>query len=449
MNISYVFHSTTQVKLCFAKYMNFNRKSIYVALAVALPFFGTSAHAEDQQTQIDALRAELTALQQKVEEASSGGDNTEMIQRVTKIEQKQDQSLDDTEKSGWKGLKFSGAIEAAYKFDTLGNSHTFGSSAGLGDEYAMLQISKESQDGKGVDWMLRLLPGSTTFNQVHEASVSIPFNDTTRIIGGLIPDFQGYEYNFGNATPSLGNQLITHNALFDVAGATSYTGVGASHTFSNGTYALKWVVGNIDSASDSLDTPTITGASKVRTVGLAARADWTISELAYVGVAYAHGSVNRNFDIIDVDGSYTKGNWQFNGQITLGSQRNAAANGDDARWLGLSGYASYKLTPRIQLLSRADYISNKTNGGGTYAYNAGSASVGLGPELDSSGAVIDPNVGADLTRLSLGTNYQINTSTQWKTEYRLDTSSGYNFVDSDAVARKSKQTFGTSLLVSF
>jgi hypothetical protein len=76
--------------------------------------------------------------------------------------------------------------------------------------------------------------------------------------------------------------------------------------------------------------------------------------------------------------------------------------------------------------------------------------------LDSTGATIavDPNTllpttGANLTRLSLGTNYQINANTQWKVEYRLDQSSGYNFVDADGLYQKTKNTLATSFVVAF
>jgi hypothetical protein len=106
-------------------------------------------------------------------------------------------------------------------------------------------------------------------------------------------------------------------------------------------------------------------------------------------------------------------------------------------------------------------VSNRKNGGGTYAYNntSGSASLpgdpavtglGIGPELGSDGSILDPNVGANLTRITLGTNYQVNANTQWKTEYRVDQSTGYNFLDSDAVTyKKSKTGFATSLVLSF
>jgi hypothetical protein len=78
-------------------------------------------------------------------------------------------------------------------------------------------------------------------------------------------------------------------------------------------------------------------------------------------------------------------------------------------------------------------------------YNDGS----YGPELDSSGAAIDPSVGANRYALTLGTNYVVNSNTQWKTELRTDRSSGYNFIDPDGTPTKSKTTIGTSVVVSF
>ncbi|NVO08152.1 MAG: DUF3138 family protein [Rhodoferax sp.] len=295
------------------------------------------------------------------------------------------------------------------------------------------------------------MPGSAT-NLVHEASLSIPWTKETRIIGGLIPDYQGYEYVFSNANPTLGNQLISHNALYDLVGPTVYAGLGMSHTFSGGAYALKWIVGNID---PSYDPPTVAtssaASSNTRSVGFAARGDWFINEFSYIGLSVAHGSVNRNFDVMAIDGGYTHGDWAVNGQLSAGMQRNAAANGDDAAWTGVSGLVGYKFTPRLQVLARADYIENRKNGGGTYAYNGvtGTGSFGLGTELDASGAVIDPNVGANLTRVSLGTNYQINANTQWKVEYRLDQSTGYNFTDVDGNFKQTRNMLGTSLVLSF
>jgi hypothetical protein len=432
--------------------MSFQRKLLVVALACAMPWMSAQAQSvSDLKAEIEALKAQLQMLTQKVEAMGTTTDNAALVQQVNRIEQKQELAADDQEKSGFKGVKINGTIEAAFKYDDMNKSHDFSSSAGYADEAAMLQFTKESQDGEGVDWTLRLLPGSST--PVHEASISVPVTKESRIIGGLIPDYQGYEYVFANANSTLGNQLISHNALFDFAGPTSYAGIGMSHTFSNGMYALKWIVGNIDSGNDTTDrTATLpaSGNSGTKSVGFAARGDWFINEFSYVGVSLAHGSVNRNFDILAIDGGYTHGDWAFNGQLSTGMQRNAAANGDDAAWTGVSGLVSYKLLPRLQLLARADYIENRKNGGGTYVVNGGSTSSGLGPEIaDSSNTINDPNAGANLTRLTLGTNYQINANTQWKVEYRLDQSSGYNFTDVDGALSQSKNSFATSVVLSF
>ena len=439
--------------------MSFQRKMIVVALACAMPWVSAQAQSvSDLKQEIENLKAQLQMLTQKVEAMGTQSDNAALVQQVNRIEQKQELAADDQEKAGFKGLKVNGTIEAAFNYNDREKNHKFSATSGSGgDESAMLQITKESQDGEGVDWTLRLLPGNTT-SIVHEASISIPLDKENRIIGGVIPDYQGYEYVFSNANPTMGNQLISHNALYDLAGPTSYSGIGMSHTFANGMYALKWIVGNIDSANDPTDPVNNTAAasSATRSVGFAARGDWFINEYAYVGLSVAHGSVNRNFDIAAIDGGFTRGDWSFNGQLTTGMQRNAAANGDDASWTGISALLGYKVTPRLQLLARADYIDNSKNGGGTYVDNQGAGGYGLGPELDSTGAVAATDgatglatTGASLTRLTLGTNYQINTNTQWKVEYRLDQSSGYNFLDQDGTYHKDKNSLATSLVVSF
>ena len=108
-------------------------------------------------------------------------------------------------------------------------------------------------------------------------------------------------------------------------------------------------------------------------------------------------------------------------------------------------------------MARGDYIWNSSNGGGTYAYNGGDSTTGLGPKnltstADSYEVDSDSNAttGANLTRMTFGTNYQINSNTQWKTEYRLDLSDGYNFLDYDGVSyRKDKTTISTALMLSF
>jgi len=437
--------------------MRFPKKLIVVALAAALPCMGAHAQSTaDLKKEIEVLRAQLQVLTQKIEAISVQPDMTALTQQVNRLEQKQDLAADDKDKSGFGGLKVSGTIEASYRSDDLGKDHVFGAGSGYTDSGAgvgMIQFTKESQDGEGIDWTLRLLPGSTSY-AVHEASLSIPINKENRIIAGLIPDFQGYEYSFPNANPTLGNQLISHNALYDLAGASFYSGLGMSHTFKNGMYAFKWLVGNIDPGSDD---PAVTAAanSTKKSVGVAFRGDWFIDEYTSVGLSGAAAASNRNFSIMAIDGGYSRGNWQFNGQLTAGTMRAAAANGLDANWTGVSGLVGYKVVPRLQLLARLDYMDNRSNGGGTYVDFQGGGGYGLGPEKDSLGNTeMDPNTGlattgANLTRLTLGTNYQINANTQWKTEIRLDQSSGYNFTDADGNLTKTRTSFGTAFVLSF
>ena len=453
--------------------MNLKKKLWIVALAGVLPWAG--AHAQsvaDLQKEIQALRAQLQTLQQKVEAISAQPEATPLAQQVNRLEQRLDLGEDDTEKSGFKGLKINGVIEAAYKRNSIGASNEFSASAGYAvGEFGMVQITKESQDGEGVDWTLRLLPGGNPL--VHEASLSIPLNKTTRIIAGFMPDFQGYEFAFPNANATLGNQLITHNALYDLAGATAYTGAGMAYTLGGGKYAFKWLVGNADSASDDstvtrpvawfdngagLTAPTDIAAaqSMAKTVIFAARGDWYVNDTTYVGLSGLHGGGNRVFDIMALDGGITRGDWQVNGQFSIGRMDRAGANGSGTSWQGVSGLVGYKIVPRLQLLARADYLMNSENGGGTYYDNGGIYGNGLGPERASDGSfAYDADTGlatkgANLMRLTVGTNYQVNSSTQWKTEFRLDQSSGYNFLNADGVTySKDKQSMATSLVLSF
>ena len=459
--------------------MSFQKNLWVLALSGAMPLM--SAHAQstaDLKKEIEALKAQLQVLQQKVEAVSAQADTTPLSQQVNRLEQRFDIAGDEAELSGFKGMKINGAIETALKHNSIDQSNEFSASAGYNyGEYGMLQITKESQDGGGVDWTLRLLPGMSSL--VHEASVSIPLDEENRVIGGFIPDFQGYEFAFPNATAGLGNQFITHNALYDLAGATAYTGLGMSHSLAGGNVALKWIVGNVDGSADSTDTTfsaqsydvtagvkndasTLSAAtSKAKTVALAYRADWTVNDTTYIGLSGLHGSMNRSFNIMALDGGYTRGDWQINGQLTAGQMDRAAANGLEARWTGVSAFMSYKIVPRLQLLARADFIENGVNGGGTYYDNGGAVGGpginGLGPEgLDAAGNFAYDEVtglakqGASLYRFSLGTNYQVNANTQWKTEYRLDQSTGFNFLGSDGVTyQKDKTTLSTAMVLSF
>jgi hypothetical protein len=431
--------------------MSLQRKLLVIALASVMPMASVYAQsAADLQKDIAALKAQLQALQQKVDALTTQPVSQALNQQVTRIEQKQELADDVVEKSGLKGMKFKGVIEAAYAYDSASGAHTVAARDGIGaGSNAMLELTKETEDGEGVNWTLRLTPGAA--NLVQEATVSVGIAPGMRAFGGLVPDFQGYEALFAHQ-----NLMFSHNALYDLAGPTAYGGLGMMQQL-NKDVALKWIVGNIDGGND---VDVATGAALKPSVGLAYRFDWTLSEYAYLGLSGAHATSTRAFDVIAVDGGFTRGDWQFNGQATLGQLKGGAYAGGDASWSGLSGLVGFKLTPRLQLLARADYLENRKNGGGTYVYNylnnpldvlgtGATSGTGLGPEMDSAGAIVDPTSGANLTRLSLGTNFLLNATTQWKTEVRVDQSSGYNFTDEGGAPKREKTSLGTSLVVSF
>ena len=138
--------------------MNLKKKLWIVALAGVLPWAGAHAQsAAELQKEIQALKAQLQTLQQKVEAISAQPNLTPLSQQVNRLEQRLDLGEDGKEESGFKGMKINGVIEAAYKRNTVSASNEFGSSAGYAtNEFGMIQITKESQDGEGVDWTLRL-----------------------------------------------------------------------------------------------------------------------------------------------------------------------------------------------------------------------------------------------------------------------------------------------------
>lgn len=417
--------------------MNFKQKALATALAAAFPFSGAWAQSNaDLQREIDQLKAQIKALMDKVEAVSQK--NAVDPQEFNRLVQKVDLAEENSITSGLQGIKFKGVIEVRFTRDKNNDQTVVLAPQGFGanNGYAgtgMFEISKETDDGKGIKWMLRLTPGGANVQGdplVHEASVSIPLHDKTRLIAGLVPDWQGYEYSFGHQNP-----LVTHNLLFNYGAAVNYAGVGMSYEL--GKWTAKWMFANIDAPGTTKRAP-----------GVVWNAYWGISEFSYLNFSGAHSRETRKFDILEVDGGYTRGDLSLSGQLSYGREAatafGGATNGLNARWWGLSGFAGYKVTPRLQALLRADFINDRKNGGGIY-FNDGT----FGNELDNTGAPVDPNRGTNRYALSFGFNYAVNANTQWKTEFRLDRSSGFNFQDAAGNFLKRNTTLGTALVVSF
>ena len=293
--------------------MKFKIKAVSIAVAAVMPWL--AAHAQspaDMQKQIQVLQEQLQALQAQVQQMSTKGavDPVEFNRMVQKMEVNEDSAL----KSGFTGLAFKGVIEAQYLYDKNFNSANGLTSASpgfsAGNGYAgtgMFEITKQAEGGEGINWTLRLTPGGANINGsnlVHEASVSVPLGSaTTRLIAGVIPDWQGYEYSFGNQNP-----LVTHNLLFNFASATNYTGAGIQHTF--GPVVAKFMLANIDDKSTNKKSP-----------GFVYNANWTINEFSYLNFSGAHSKRKdtvagvRPFTLIALDGGYTRGDFDFGAGI--------------------------------------------------------------------------------------------------------------------------------------
>jgi hypothetical protein len=291
---------------------------------------------------------------------------------------------------------------------------------------------------------------------VHEASVSIPLSDLqTRFIAGQIPDWSGYEY----LQPTL-NKLITHNLLFDFTLPTAYTGAG-----------MEWISGKWDTKVMLANLNASKRSAGEKTPVVAYRVDYSRGEFQGFGFAGVHGKApnfrsddvnpittlpydtrDTSVNLIEVDGYFIRGDLTWQGQLSYGTQRNAAISADpltgdlrDARWYGASTLLAYKFIPRWEATARLDYINNKQNGGGLLGYTVADSRNGIGP--DPAG---DPEVGANRTALSLGLSYLLNLNTTLKAELRFDHASQPVFLDVNSGAyRKSNTLFGASAVVSF
>jgi hypothetical protein len=156
--------------------------------------------------------------------------------------------------------------------------------------------------------------------------------------------------------------------------------------------------------------------------------------------------------LLEFDGYFIRGDWTIQGQLSYGTQKDAAATADPvsgdlrkAQWWGASALAAYKFDPRLEGIVRFDYINNKKNGGGLLGYSFADGRNGIG--YDTLG---DPEIGANRTALTLGLSYLFNLNTTFKAEYRLDRASQPVFENlSDGSFKKNNQLLATSVVVSF
>ena len=451
--------------------------AIALALAAAFPSLAMAQSNDALMKELKALKDRVTQLEEALkakdkptEADKQWGMTPQQLQDFNRVTVKTEALEDAIEAQGFKGLKISGQMDPTFIYNRAQNRAGFqflnrvnADGYNYDSSYfgmAMIDFQKE-MDG-GTKWRLTIAPNRGTGavfdgqSIVHEASVSIPLGDLqTRLIAGQIPDWSGYEY-----LPPTQNKLITHNLLFDFTLPTAYTGAGME--IISGKWDVKAVIANLNTAAKT---------SGNKTPVLAYRVDYSKGEYNGFGFAGVHGK-GANFrsadvnpvsgdpydardtfvNLIEADAYFIRGDWTFQGQLSYGQQRNGAITADavtgelrDSRWYGASVLAAYKFTPRLEGISRLDYINNKKNGGGLLGYTVADGRNGIGP--DPTG---DPDIGANRMALSVGLGYLFNANTTFKAEYRLDRATQAVFLDvKDGSYRKSNQLFGASMVLSF
>ena len=471
--------------------------ALVASAGLLAPVLGHAQSNQELLKELQSLKDRIQQLEDKLQQNAAkpapapAAAPAVSVEDFNRVSMKVEAAEDAQDASGMKGLKISGMMDPTFVFNSRQHTagfnflNNFNGSASSGDGYtyynsyfgmAMLDFQKETEGGQ--KWRLTLAPhksASSAYNSstdssvstsktasiIHEASVSIPLDGpANKLIAGQIPDWSGYEYIWSNLQP-----LISHNLLFDFTIPSYYAGAGMEMT--RGKWVGKFLIGNINQTTLS---------SGDKSPGLTYRADYAASEfsgIGFAGTSTQANSVSRGFNMFEIDGYYTRGDLTLQGQIGRGQLAGASlsGNGDNMSWTGVSGLVAYKATPRLQLVTRADYINNTSNGGGVLGSYV--ASDALGNNLDSYNGfgtpmkydgttwAADGSSGVNRYALSVGFNYLItpnhtansgawNTGTWYKMELRADGANGLVFYDASSGGyKRDSLTLLSSLVFAF
>jgi len=383
------------------------RKPLGLLIAIGLLLEANPAlAAKTDKQEIEALKQQLQALQAEVKAlkelamrpvpqpvvvaapapapavVASAPEEGGMDQRVTKMELQVEQLNKAAEEGPIAGLSVTGYVDLGYFYNSNArtNSFSFGranssayayDNSTTGDVY--LDIKKTFGSGNTAPSAeIVIAPnrgygaGSTGGNNIiHTAQVTLPQSPTFAYIFGQIGSWQGYDVYQSNQTNS-----ITHNLLYDYAIPSYFTGAGATYT--NGNAAWKFMVGNPQNK---------TFDSTVRSPSFTYRLDYTLDSKTNIGSSGYIGQQTNNVNAADVaagrngfrslayynelDLTYTLFETTLNAELDYGRQKEAAWNGGDAVWWGLSLQGNYKFNDSYAGTLRADYLDNSRNGGGT------------------------------------------------------------------------------------
>ena len=482
------------------------------ALIASLPGM---AHADGTQDQIAQLKAQLAAMQAKIDalqqsvqaqqDALSPEDAAQMKQQVANQQLKVDSLQTAATEGPLAGLSVTGYLDPTYIFNknaqsssflfaNHSSSYTYDNST-MGDVY--LDIKKTFGVGPTApDAEITIMPnrgngetlsqndsGSIGNNIINTAQINFPLSDTTAIVAGLIPGFGGYDVQQSNQMVAL-----THNLLYDFSDPGSYVGVGM--TWSHGNWATKFLVGNEQNRTRGAQVSNNGEVKSNRTPTVTGRVDYTWSSAIDIGGSVSLGkqtlingansgssgcssggygyqcSASNPFTAYEygeVDATYNLNDVQLNAEASYGTQKQAAFNGGDAAWYGVSLQAHEKWNAdtfgRMGATLRYDYLNDSRNGGG----GGGIVLNGTNQSgLDgSNGFGVDPvclanstNGGLSCkgtTRQSLAADLLFYPTDQLmlKLELRHDMANQGVFLKSDGSYTRSNDIFGAQMVYTF
>jgi hypothetical protein len=262
---------------------------------------------------------------------------------------------------------------------------------GVGPMAPSAEITLMPNRGNGIT-LLQNEHGTIGDNILNTAVVTVPVTATTTFVAGLMPSFGGYEVQQSNQMTTL-----THNLLYDFSDPGSYVGVGVNYTGDGSNWAWKFMLGNeqyrtygsvVQTGTNALGDP-ITSSNKIPT--FTARVDYTWSSALDLGGSFNIGrqtlasgldsngnpvygvggaapSAFGTFFFAEADAAYTLADVQYNAELDYGQQQNAAFNGGQAQWYGISLLAHRKFTlptvGRMGVTARYDLLADTKNGGG-------------------------------------------------------------------------------------
>lgn len=348
----------------------------------------------------------------------SNDDLTALKQQVANQQLKVD-SLNDAATTGpIAGLSVTGYIDPTYLYNRSASSSSFlfgnhessynyfnssfgdlyldiKKTFGVGPMAPSAEVTLMPNRGNGIT-LLQNEHGTISDNILNTAVVTVPLTATTTFVAGLMPSFGGYEVQQSNQMLTL-----THGLLYDFSDPGSYVGVGLNYSPDGSNWAWKFMLANeqyrtygsvVQTGTNALGDP-ITQSNKIPT--FTARFDYTKSSALDIGGSFNIGrqtlasgtttDANGNtvpvygvggaapsafgtFFFGELDASYTLADIQYNAEVDYGQQQNAAFNGGQAQWYGLSFLAHRKFNiaglGRMGVTARYDVLADTKNGGG-------------------------------------------------------------------------------------